>query len=351
MSVPAGLSLGSAAAEALMEGHDGDPDLAPLETFLNIASAQTWCRRYLPAQAGVDPESLSQVRPLRYRTGRRCTFLLEFTRPRATTLYAKLFRAGRSRRVAMRHMILSAHELPGLQWPRVLAHVEDCAVVILSHVPGASLVEIMTDNVRDVPAICRTVGAQLAGFHRLAQAGVGGSLPRRSLLDELADVRKLYPLDSTAVGMRSEDMDSLLAGVEPILAGCRIGEDVLLHRDLHPQQILVGRQGVGLVDLDNLAMGPAEIDLGNLLAHFDLLEIHHSAPGESLQPAGQEMLAAYLDHGEAFPETVNILRAVALLRLGGLYGSSASLPSISWGLLERARQLLAGDLTRWCSQP
>ena len=45
-----------------------------------------------------------------------------------------------------------------------------------------------------------------------------------------------------------------------------------MHRDLYEEQLLAGER-IGLIDLDDAALGPPELDLGNLLGHVELLAL------------------------------------------------------------------------------
>src|SRR6185312_3739303 len=58
-----------------------------------------------------------------------------------------------------------------------------------------------------------------------------------------------------------------------------------LHGDVHPKNALVGL-GVGLVDLDQVAVGPAAVDLAGMLAGLRYRRLTDAATGEELDLGG-----------------------------------------------------------------
>ena len=80
----------------------------------------------------------------------------------------------------------------------------------------------------------------------------------------------------------------------------------VVHRDLYEEQIVLGDQ-VGLIDLDDAALGPPELDVGNLLAHLDLLELRS---GEDLDRARRAFLAGYSTAVRLDPELLERCRTL-----------------------------------------
>jgi aminoglycoside phosphotransferase (APT) family kinase protein len=88
----------------------------------------------------------------------------------------------------------------------------------------------------------------------------------------------------------------------------------VVHRDLYEEQILLGDH-VGLIDLDDAALGPPELDVGNLLAHIELLEFR---TGTSLAAAVDALLVGYgLDSLDQ--ALLDRCRWLALLRLACIH--------------------------------
>jgi aminoglycoside phosphotransferase (APT) family kinase protein len=89
----------------------------------------------------------------------------------------------------------------------------------------------------------------------------------------------------------------------------------VVHRDLDEEQVLVDER-VALIDLDDAAIGPPELDLGNLLAHVELLELRRRL---ELTHGMRKLVEGY---GEAGPAVDGVLldrcRRLTLLRLACL---------------------------------
>jgi aminoglycoside phosphotransferase (APT) family kinase protein len=94
------------------------------------------------------------------------------------------------------------------------------------------------------------------------------------------------------------------------------GASTVVHRDLYEEQVLVGER-IGLIDLDDAALGPPELDVGNLLAHVDLLA---RRSGIDLDAPTAALLDGY---GHSGPHLDTVLlarcRALTLLRLACIH--------------------------------
>ena len=86
----------------------------------------------------------------------------------------------------------------------------------------------------------------------------------------------------------------------------------VVHRGLDEEQILLD-DTVGLIDLDDAAIGPPELDVGNLCAHLDHLARRY---GRNLDGMQHSFLDGYLSSGP--PLDLHLLltcRSLSLLRL------------------------------------
>lgn len=86
------------------------------------------------------------------------------------------------------------------------------------------------------------------------------------------------------------------------------------HRDCHPAQAVAGRAGVRWIDLDDAAMAPAALDVGNFLAHLDKEAATGSRGGQVVEAAA----AAFVDGYGRCPDGMGAWRALALARLAAL---------------------------------
>jgi aminoglycoside phosphotransferase (APT) family kinase protein len=96
----------------------------------------------------------------------------------------------------------------------------------------------------------------------------------------------------------------------------------VVHRDLYEEQIVLGTR-VGLIDLDDAALGPPELDVGNLLAHADLLALRS---GADLSLAEDALLDGYANAGPRLDSALlDRCRRLSRLRLACIHGESALL--------------------------
>ena len=120
----------------------------------------------------------------------------------------------------------------------------------------------------------------------------------------------------------------------------------ILHRDLYPDQVLACGDGFGLVDLDEVAQGEAEIDVGNFIAHLLLRDLQLMATlGPALEQA-RAFCSGYARARELSAVRLRTYTAGALLRLASLERISLSgisllpWPQLSGALLEQSMRFL-----------
>lgn len=97
-----------------------------------------------------------------------------------------------------------------------------------------------------------TLLAPLAALHRVAVPGLAPHDPFHRIRPRLANAPA-----------------ALLARIEALETEGNPTPSVTIHGDFHPGQVIVAPDGTGwLIDLDDLARGTPEADLGNLLAYL-----------------------------------------------------------------------------------
>jgi Ser/Thr protein kinase RdoA (MazF antagonist) len=151
---------------------------------------------------------------------------------------------------------------PTLSSPRALAHSRDHRVLLLEPMPGRSWLDL--DRPSAVDAMHR-LGRAIAVVHTIPVDSAATGAGRFSRLD-LARVTRAGELISRArpeVTAIVRRLTERLAQDPPEPA-----EQVLLHGDCHPGNVLAARDGVSLIDLDQAGTGPAAADIGSLLARL-----------------------------------------------------------------------------------
>lgn len=234
-----------------------------------------------------------------HRAGRRAVVLAE---DRVT----KLTRPGRARPSPTSLEAFEAFAGMGLRVPRILRADEDR--IDLELVPGRSLGELGD--------------AGIAGWQRLAQAWgrlrpPSTALPLHSPAHEARVLYQWYER-ATSYGILEEAtqdphaVPALGRAVEAACAELEAGGlgsggpvPTLCHRDLHDGQLLWDGQDLSLIDLDTPALAEAALDLGNLMAHAELMALQGR-----LSPQGHDRVQGLLeDMAAASPTTGARLRA------------------------------------------
>lgn len=253
----------------------------------------------------------------RYVAGRRVTTLVDVGgRPAVLKVFANPRARGNHRR-------LRALAVSGLGdiVPRSLGCDRGGHVGLISFRPGAVL-----DTLPD-PLFVEASGLAGAALRRLHDSAA--ALDRTwTRTEEVQLLRKRAPqsMQHVLIGM---DLESGAADDGPLVAS---------HRDCHPRQLVHTGAGVAWIDLDDAAMAPAALDVGNLVAHLTR-EAVIDRRAVAVATAAQEAFLA----GYRWPAARCGLLAqwvqLALLRLAGLAESRHDSPGERDALLIEAQSL------------
>lgn len=196
------------------------------------------------------------------------------------------------------------------QLPEVLHVDPTLRLVILSEVPGRPLREALLGAEL---AECARAGAALRRWHAFWR----GAAPP-PLVPHTAE-RELEILLAWADRAEPAIAETVRRHAAPLSA--EWPTTTVVHRDLYEEQIVLGPR-IGLIDLDDAALGPAELDVGNLVAHIELLELRR---GRDLGATVEALLGGYgLDSLD--PALFDRCRRVALLRLACIHGLPELVP-------------------------
>jgi Ser/Thr protein kinase RdoA (MazF antagonist) len=239
------------------------------------------------------------VEDLKHKPGRRRT--LRVKGPNGTAI-VKLYSSDRAPVVAARIGALGAGP-PEPRVPVVLRAEPRLGMVVLTDVPGQPLRHAILEG--DVEA-CRRAGAVLAAWHAFWRADTPRVLTRHTLARELEILRERSEEASPPIASDVRSALASFAGEWPC--------STVVHRDLYEEQILVG-DDVGVIDLDDAALGPPELDVGNLLAHLELLSLR---TGRDLDATVAALLTGY---GEESLDSALLdrCRRLSLLRLACIH--------------------------------
>jgi hypothetical protein len=216
------------------------------------------------------------------------------------TAIVKLYVSDRAMTVAGRVGALGSVP-PGVAVPRLLLSDPVLHMVVLSEVPGEPFTNAILEG--DLRA-CRCAGAAIGSWHRSWVGRAPEPLCAHGADRELAMLHKC----ADAVSPRlAEEVRRAAEGLDEPW-NCT----TVVHRDLTDQRILIGER-IGLIGLDYAALGPPELDVGNLLAHVDLLSLRS---GRDLTEAREEIVLGYDGFGGNLDdELLDRCRRLARLRL------------------------------------
>ncbi|MBT9257921.1 glycosyltransferase [Phycicoccus sp. MAQZ13P-2] len=241
-------------------------------------------------------------RVLRRVAGRRATFAAR--RADGEAVVVKAFASPRARGNARRLAALADAGLSDVV-PTALATSDDGCVGVVSFRPGTVMEDLSDDAWLDA---CAATGGVLRRLH-----DSGAALDRRwTSADECAQLLRRAP-----AGCR--DVAAAEAAAAP-----PDGTLVPSHRDLHPRQVVAvdGASGVCLIDLDDAALAPRGLDVGNMVAHLR----REVVVGRRGLEVGEAAVDAFLGgYGDA-PADLLAWERLALARLAGLAESRHGSP-------------------------
>ena len=236
---------------------------------------------------------------LKHKPGRRRTLRAVGSKRSAIV---KAYQTERAPVVAARLRALAAGP-PEPEVPEVLHEDAALRLVVLSEVVGTSLREALLAG---DSAQCARAGAALAAWHEFWLGAAPPPLAPHTFERELEILLYAADLSDPALGERVRRASTAFPGEWPT--------PTVVHRDLYEDQIVLGRR-VGLIDLDDAALGPPELDVGNLLAHIELLELR---TGKRLAPAVDALLGGY-GHDALDQALLDRCHGLALLRLACIH--------------------------------
>jgi len=244
---------------------------------------------------------------LKRKPGRRCTFRAVGSE---RTAIMKVYASGRAATVAARVAALS--EGPSEpRVPDVLLVDSRLRSVVFSDVPGIPLRVAVLDG--DVTA-CRRAGAALGRWHCFWRGLLPAALRPHTIDRELEILRS--HAERAPATIASPTLSALSSAGADAWAPVTV-----VHRDLYEEQLLLGER-VALIDLDDAALGPPELDVGNLLGHLDLLALR---AGRGLTREIGALLEGYGGEGPLDPGLLCRCRALAQLRLACIHEQPALL--------------------------
>ena len=170
--------------------------------------------------------------------------------------YAKIYASDEGRQIfeTYAHVAEALRTERDVRIPRAIAYFEQHHLLLLETVAGVSL----TAFAQRENAFFR-LGNSLRKLHDINPSP---SAQRSTRLTPEA----LTQATATISQARPDVADTVRGLSTKLIAQYEHGEPVFLHGDVHPKNILLNDDQLFLLDLDQAAIGPAEVDLGSVIA-------------------------------------------------------------------------------------
>lgn len=267
--------------------------------------------------------------------------------PRHWTLYGKLYHGHGGARVHAALSYLRRVPHPALQFPELLGYHPRRRFLLLGAVEGTPLDRGLDgeDALSHLARLARGVGAlhtlpapdpAVAALRIHDAAAEAGVLEQARARIEAANWEP--ELRASFVELQRRVCDLLQAGAP---AG---SSPAMIHRDLYPAQVLLQDGRVALIDLDDLALGEPELDLGNCGAHLVLRGLQAGVGPDR----GRGLQHGFLEAcGRVRPlaaERCAVYTAASYLRLASLERLAVPGEGPGWPVLSRA---LLAEAGRW----
>jgi Ser/Thr protein kinase RdoA (MazF antagonist) len=293
-----------------------------------------------------------EVALVRYRPGRRATFLVSVRVDGPARYVAKVYHDGaKAAAVAAEGRALQGLDLsPPLVLAPVEAHLPDLAVVVQGHLPGRELVLDLTDPLvvaRRSPDVVRAARA-LASLHR-------GSVPTGRPRPVDRELLRFVDRASVIGSVDPANGELLLALAHDLLAWRPApGPVSLVHGDCKPSQFLVDGDRVAVLDLDHCGIAEPASDVGNFVSSLLQGAVRAAEFGETRDASvalGATFVTAYLDGAEPsaadeLTERTRFYVAVSLLRKALRAWARSPLTALPGRYVAEARRATA-DLRGW----
>lgn len=235
------------------------------------------------------------VRPMRYKPQRKCMFRYEITwyAPTAAPkiVYGKV---ARNRTFAqtctiLRQIRVAAQEIT-FTLPESLGVVPELCLELFSEVPGLPLADLSAADT--FSAHCAATAQALRQFHALPVSmdqrwDVAAKLPR--LAADAAGLTQLLPGQAKRIGMLQSELSVRLQATET-------KQLTLIHRDFHGTNVLVDGNRIGLIDLEDCAVGDPAEDLGSMCAYLSRLAAERPTQAAALRQGREMFVQAYGDN-------------------------------------------------------
>jgi hypothetical protein len=193
--------------------------------------------------------------------------------------------------------------------PRPLAWSEKWHCLWMEDVPATPLPDLPPDQ---HPTAIQATGQALACFHETPV----NVTTRHTANQEIDLLEKWVQLVGEVYPDQAGDVYEGFQRVRAPLANCRDEDIALVHRDFYEKQVLVSSDATVFIDFDTLCQADPALDVGNFLAHLQLIRLQGIGGCKDAEAA---FLAGYGRDDPSFNQRVDVYTRATLLRLACLY--------------------------------
>jgi aminoglycoside phosphotransferase (APT) family kinase protein len=265
------------------------------------------------------------------------------------TWYAKAYATSKGARSFRKLVAIACAARYGVRVPEPLGYSEKDRLVVTKAVPHPCLETLLGGSRAESAAVLERLGDALTGLHEIGTVpesvfGTHGPGDERVVLANARKRADAAPFDA-ALRHRFHVTQEHTMGLVPDLPPA---SRRLLHRDLHPGQILLLDDTIVLLDTDEAAFGEPELDVGNLAAHLRMSALRASAGAdrgtgwvEALESGYRRRADLRADRLAAYTAST-LLRLASLDRVADARVSRLDWPRLAEVLIEEASRALSG---------
>jgi len=224
---------------------------------------------------------------------------------------------------------------------RPIAYLSDLRTLLQGEAPGTSLWNIILHQKEEVTPAVRKAAKALATLHLSNVVA-----PQRRLLrDEAADLKERgKDLQRVCPHLATEIERTVGAVVTSLVEETPATP---IHGDLTLDDILVNRDILALIDLDEFAQGDPLLDVTEVLAYLVFMPLYSAIPPDYARTTARAFCEEYFAHApEAWRPRLPVHYAAAVLRLatGWFLIQAPDWPDKIEGLINEAKDSLEGKV-------
>ncbi len=282
------------------------PNDFKLRTLLELGGEPAR-RRLLRSVLGQDsPLCDGALQQLSYKPERR--YVAKLVGADGKTCVLKFYGAGGFEPAYRAQSAFSAREDLGL--PRKIGRSRRRRVLAFEWLPGSRLRDLIRERSHGLEQIA-AVGAALRSLHRRSP----GSASTRSRAAEAAALSAMAEGLAFLLPKLADRAAHVVNRLQGWLA-VQPPPSALIHGDFYDKQIVVGSDGVGILDLDEAVFGDPRADLGLFIAHLERDAISGKLGADRVAAVADALRAGYSSAGgEPTTATLHPYAAACLLQL------------------------------------